>query len=63
VIISRRIYAHDNVRNGDAKMDFSKIELFIEAKLAGTSDSFRDSEDSLQTQINDFRFENGSNPA
>jgi hypothetical protein len=30
-------YAADNVPNADAKTDFSEIELFIELKLAETS--------------------------
>jgi hypothetical protein len=41
-------------------MDFSKMELFIELKLAETSDPFRDPEDSLQPQAENFRFENDS---
>ena len=34
--------------------------LFVEAKLADTSDPFRDPKDPLQPQLNDFRFENDS---
>jgi hypothetical protein len=58
MIISHLIYVHDNGPNSDAKMDFSKMVLFTEAKLADTSDTSHDTKDPLQPQINDFRFEN-----
>ena len=48
MIISRpdiSVYADDNVP--DAKTDFSKMELFIEFKLAEASDPFREPKDPL----------------
>jgi len=54
------VYADSNVPDADAKTDFSKMELFIELKLAETSDPFRDPKDPLQPQAENFRFENYS---
>lgn len=57
------VYAHDNIPEGDAKTDFSKMELFVEVKRADASDPFRDPVDPLQPQADDFRFENDSDEA
>ena len=50
----------DNVPDADAETDFFKMELFIELKLAETSDPFRDRKDPLRPQAENFRFENDS---
>jgi hypothetical protein len=42
------VYADDDVPDADTKTDFSKMELFIELKLAETSDQFRDQKDPRQ---------------
>ena len=55
------VYANNNVPEADAKTDFSKMELFIELKLAEASDPFRDPKDPLDPK--DFRFENDSDDA
>ena len=54
------VYANANVPDADTKMDFSKMELFIELKFAETSDPFRDPKDPLQPQAGKFHFENDS---
>jgi hypothetical protein len=55
------VYAADNVPDADTKTDFSKMELFVELKFAEISDPFRDRKDPLQSQVENLRFENGSN--
>jgi hypothetical protein len=54
------VYAVDNVPDADVKTDFSRMELFVELKLAETSDPFRDPKDPRRPQSDNFRFENGS---
>jgi hypothetical protein len=54
------VYADGNIPDADAKTDFFKRKLFIELKLAETSDPFRDPEDPLQPQAENFCFENAS---
>jgi hypothetical protein len=54
------IYAADNIPDADTGTDFSKMELFVELKLAETSDPFRDPKDPLQPPAENFRFENVS---
>jgi hypothetical protein len=48
------VYPIDNQPQGDTKTDFSKMELFIEFKIADTSDPFSDPEDPLKPQEGDF---------
>ena len=52
------VCANDDVPNADTKTDFSKMELFMELRLAETSDPFRDPKDPLQPQAENSRFEN-----
>ena len=54
------VYAPDNVPDADAKTDFSKMELFVELKLAESSNPFRDPKDPRQPQAKKIRFENDS---
>ena len=51
------VYAYDDVPDAATKTDFSKMDLFIELKLAETSDPFRDPKDPLRPQAENFRFE------
>ena len=57
------VYQHDNLPKENAKTDFSKMEFFVEVKFADTSDPFRDPEDPLHPQTNEFRFEKDSDDA
>jgi len=57
------IYSINDQPQGDAKTDFSKMDLFVEFKIADTSDPFRDPEDPLHPKAGDFRFENDSDDA
>ncbi|KAF8234088.1 hypothetical protein L208DRAFT_1394550, partial [Tricholoma matsutake] len=57
------IYPINDQPQGDAKTDFSKMELFVEFKKADTSDPFRDPKDPLHPEAGDFRFENDSDDA
>jgi hypothetical protein len=57
------IYSINDQPQGDAKTDFSKMELFVNFKIANTSDPFRDPEDSMRPKAGDFRFENDSDDA
>ncbi|KAF8224713.1 hypothetical protein L208DRAFT_1409789, partial [Tricholoma matsutake] len=57
------IYPINDQPQGDAKTDFSKMDLFVEFKIADTSDPFRDPEDPLHPKAGDFRFENDSDDA
>jgi hypothetical protein len=57
------VYADDNVPDAGTNTDFSKMELFIELKLAEASDPFRDPKDPLQPKLKNFRFENDSDDA
>jgi hypothetical protein len=54
------VYVNDDVPDADTKTDFSKMELFIELKLAETSDPFHDPKDPLQPQAENSSFENDS---
>jgi len=54
------VYPIDDQPQGDTKTDFSKMDLFIELKIADTSDPFSDPEDPLKPQESEFRFENDS---
>jgi hypothetical protein len=49
------VYPIDDQPQGDAKTDFSKMDLFIEFKIAVTSDPFSDPEDLLNPKEDDFR--------
>jgi hypothetical protein len=51
------VYTADNVPDNNTKTSFSKMELFVELKLAKTSDPLRDQ---LQPQAEKFHFENDS---
>jgi hypothetical protein len=57
------VYTIDDQPQGDAKTDFSKMDLFIEFKIADTSDPFSDPEDPLNPQKGGFRFEDDSDDA
>jgi hypothetical protein len=54
------VYAADNVPDADAKIDFSRMELFVELKFAETFDPFRDPKGPRRPQAEKFRFENDS---
>ena len=54
------VYADDDFPDADTKTDFSKMDLFIELKLAETSDPSRDPKDPLRPQAENFRFKNDS---
>jgi len=51
------VYPLSDQPQGDAKTDFSRMDLFIEFKFADTSDPFCDPEDPLRPQVGEFRFE------
>jgi hypothetical protein len=57
------IYPIDDQPQGNTKTDFSKMDLFIEFKIADTSDPFSDPEDPLKPQEGDFHFEKDSDNA
>ena len=57
------IYPIDDQPQGNTKTDFSKMDLFIEFKIAATSDPFSDPEDPLKPQEGDFHFEKDSDNA
>jgi hypothetical protein len=57
------VYPIDDQPQGDTKTDFSKMDLFIEFKIADTSDPFSDPEDPLKPQEGDFHFEKDSDNA
>jgi hypothetical protein len=54
------VFRNDDQPQGDAKTDFSKMDFFVEFKIADTSDPFHDPEDPLRPKEDDFRFENDS---
>ena len=57
------VYPINDQPQGDAKTDFSKMDLFVEFKIADTSDPFHDPGDPLTPKAGDFRFENDSDDA
>jgi hypothetical protein len=54
------VYVNNDVPDDGPKTNFSMIGLFIELKLAKTSDTFGDPKDPMQPQAENFRFENDS---
>ena len=57
------IYPINDQSQGDSKTDFSKMDLFVEFKIADIPDLFCHPDDPLHPKADDFRFENDSDDA